>query len=143
LAAKRQHIAFDVFVNGEKVCRAGVGALGVITAGISWVRSAVKPPGVKRRSPEELFLQVGGLYNDAAGENVHPHWAHVHLSPGDHVSIKVVRAASFDPPLRVSVSTQAEIKRGEERYLKHVGKKYGWVKRRKVRAARKARVGRT
>ncbi len=136
-------IAFDVFVNGMKVCRAGVGELGVIAATVSWVRRAASKAGTARASSEELILDVGGLYNDAAGANIHPQWAHLHLAPGDRVSLRIVRAGEFDPASRVSVSTAADIKRSEELYLKHVGKKHGWVKRRKAQAIPKASVART
>ena len=143
MPSKRLHVAFDIFVNGKKPCRAGVGELGVISAGVSWVRRAASTSENAGATSEELFLDVGGLYHDAAGSNLHPHWAHVRLAPGDRVNVRIVRAASFDPASRVSVSTAADIKRGEERYLEHVGKEHGWVKRRKPRAVRKARVART
>jgi len=140
---KSFHVAFDVFVNGKKLCRAGVGELGVITAIVSWVRRAASASENASANSEELLLEVGGLYHDAARSNVHKRWAHLYLAPGDRVNVRIVRAASFDPASRVSVSSAADIKRGEERYLKHVGKKHGWVRRRKARTVCKVRVART
>ena len=56
-------IAFEVFLNGNKVCRAGVGDLGVLTTVLSWVRregrnTETKEPG---NIEEELTLNVSGL----------------------------------------------------------------------------------
>jgi hypothetical protein len=132
-----KHIAFDVFVNGKKVCRAGVGELGVVTANLSWVRR-VNGRKAAAATTEELELEVGGLHNDAAGANISSLWAHLPLKAGDRVSLRIVRAASFDPPSHVSASTPLDVKRAEERYMEHVGKKHGWVKR---RARRRSRSG--
>jgi hypothetical protein len=51
--------AFDVHLNGRKVCRAGVGHDGVLTAIVTWTRStATNRPRARR---EDLDLHVGGL----------------------------------------------------------------------------------
>jgi len=44
--------AFDVSLNGKKLCRAGIGDDGVLTTIVNWVT---------RKNTGDLFLEVGGL----------------------------------------------------------------------------------
>jgi hypothetical protein len=58
----------DVYLNDRKVCRAGVGATGVLDAMISWVKLSGAPADTARRlgqPVEEARLSVGGLRHDA------------------------------------------------------------------------------
>jgi hypothetical protein len=88
---------FDVFINGRKACRAGVGDDGVLSAIVTWVRltgPAARTARRLRQPLEESRIHVGGL---RGGE--HRTWVERDLGPGDRVSIHVVKAARPDSPL--------------------------------------------
>lgn len=90
--------ALDVFINGRKICRAGVGADGVLSAIVNWVRltgPAARTARRMRQPLEESRLHVGGLRGDEHGT-----WVAQDLQPGDHVSIHVVKAHRADPPAK-------------------------------------------
>src|ERR1700686_3917331 len=54
--------AFEVSVNGEKLCLAGIGDDGVLTTIVTWAG---------RQGDRDLFLQVGGLISRT---KEHVHW---------------------------------------------------------------------
>jgi hypothetical protein len=62
-------IAFEVFLNGNKVCRAGVGDLGVLTTVLSWVRREGRNTETRElgKIEEELTLNVSGLLSSEKG----------------------------------------------------------------------------
>ena len=89
---------FDVYVNGRKLCRAGVGKEGVLDAIVSWVKltgAAARTARRLRSRVEETRLEVGGLAGDT-----HRRWPERNLKTGDRVVIEVVAATTFDPPVR-------------------------------------------
>jgi hypothetical protein len=89
---------FDVFLNGRKLCRAGVGADGVLNAIISWAKligPAARTARQLKSPSEETKLHVGGLRGDT-----HRQWAARSLKVGDRVAVAVSRARGFDPPIR-------------------------------------------
>ena len=89
---------FDVFINGRKVCRAGVGADGVLSAIVNWVRltgPAARTARRTRQPIEESRIHVGGLRGDE-----HRTWLERDLFPGDRVSIHVVKAPRADSPTK-------------------------------------------
>jgi len=49
--------AFEIHLNGHKVCTAGIGEPGVLGAHVSWARRE------GNQLAEELILHVGGLIN--------------------------------------------------------------------------------
>ena len=66
-------IVFEVIINGKRVCRAGVGSAGVLSAIVNWVGGSPGAPrkGGRTRSGE-AWVHVGGLYGTKARTNVHP-----------------------------------------------------------------------
>jgi hypothetical protein len=59
---------FDVYVNDRKCCRAGVGADGVLTAIVNWVKLTGLAAQAARRLKqplEESRIHVGGLGRQA------------------------------------------------------------------------------
>ena len=88
---------FDVYVNDRKLCRAGVGADGVLTAIVRWVKLTGIPATKARRlrePVEETALDVGGLSKD-----VHQRWLEGRsLKAGDRVTIVIGTANASDPP---------------------------------------------
>jgi hypothetical protein len=87
---------FDVFLNDRKLCRAGVGDDGVLSAIVSWAKLTGEAAARARqyRQPlEETRLHVGGLR--AA---THRSWEERMLKHGDRISIVVSDGRTFDPP---------------------------------------------
>src|SRR5580700_10222413 len=79
--------AFVVERNSRRLCLAGVGTNGVLTAIVSHV------VGPARRS--ELKLDIGGLFSET---NEHVRWLHVDLKVGDRLALTVIETESVDKP---------------------------------------------
>jgi protein tyrosine phosphatase len=80
--------AFEVSVNGEKVCLAGIGDDGVLT---TIVHCAARQGGVG------VFLQVGGLISQT---KEHVNWINEKpLSVGDNLQVKIVETDAADNPI--------------------------------------------
>ena len=88
---------FDVYVNDQKLCRAGVGREGVLSAIIHWV-NVTGPAAFSMHGPwqpgEQVRLQVGGL-----SHNTHVSWIERQLEQGDRVSLVVANGRAADPPV--------------------------------------------
>src|SRR5262245_54264934 len=100
---------FDVFVNDEKLCRAGVGVDGVLATSVTWVKLTGEAAEEARRSNapvEETRLHVGGLSNDT-----HQRWVQRMLTVGDRVTVAIASARNADAP---SHSRKQNRKKDEE-----------------------------
>jgi hypothetical protein len=107
--------AFEVYLNGKKLCTSGVNDDGVLTAIVS---SATRP------SSEDLSLHVGGL-EGSGGE--HLLWARKKLGSGDKVQIKIIDSKSVDKPGRgARRASPAERLKQEKRYVRQMAKRFGW-----------------
>ena len=75
-------LCFEVFVNGERWCRAGIGEFGSMDAAVTWV--GVNGGGTEPPTP----LSVNGLPHGRTGV----HWGEPlrRLVPGDLVEIRLV-----------------------------------------------------
>ena len=112
--------AFKVHVNGERLCLAGVGHDGVLTAIVDYVG----------RDRERLHLHVGGLL---IPENQHVRWQDVHLNVGDEIRIRIIESDKVDiPTKRFPQDPKKEI-RSQKKYVRTMAKKLGWT----IRAGRK------
>lgn len=83
-------ICFEVYVNGEKICLAGVGESGVLSSIVSW--------GGRQGRPEiKPDLHIGGLV-----DKEHVAWTKkmYNLEVGDEVTLKIVEADTADEPIR-------------------------------------------
>jgi hypothetical protein len=113
---------FDIYVNGRKVCRAGVGEEGVLSAVVTWVKltgAAAQTARRMRKAGLETRLHVGGL---AGG--THRRWPGRMLSVGDRVSIRVATANSFDPPAATEPRDPKLREREERRYYLHLKRRF-------------------
>lgn len=89
-------IAFEVSLNDNIVCTAGVEDFGVLTAIVSRVRRRPEKSRNGKTIEEELSAEVGGL--DDSGE--HLNWLSRELQVGDCLSIKVIDIDYVDAPVR-------------------------------------------
>jgi len=90
-------IAFEILLNGEPQCIAGVGDLGVISAIICWVRRKALPAGtvIPDWEPEELSLDVGGIDSHT---DEHLKWIKRAIAVGDEITLRVFETDRIDPP---------------------------------------------
>jgi hypothetical protein len=81
--------AFEVSVNGEKLCLAGIGVDGVLTAIVNWAG---------RQGEGSFFLEVGGLISQT---KEHVHWiSQKPLSVGDNIQVKIIETDATDNPIK-------------------------------------------
>jgi hypothetical protein len=117
-------ICFDVYINGERICRAGVDAdHGVLSSILTWVRRDLDqfPPETRDRvDREELSLNVAGHISLGDRDFEHLEWVKRPLSPGDDVSIRILDTAPADEPARVRRSGPGSVPRQGRKRLEVV-----------------------
>lgn len=92
---------FEVTINGEKVCTAGVGDDGVLTSILSLVmrsKASDESGESQKDNSDNLDLRVGGLINRESGESEHVEWFHQGLAVGDEIMIRIIEASVCDEP---------------------------------------------
>ena len=96
-------IAFEISIDGEKKCTAGVADLGVTSVLASWVRRAARDAASGQPIPgsfeEELTPDVGGLIHDPDGAAVHLKWCQQRLQVGQQITLAIVETRQIDQPL--------------------------------------------
>lgn len=127
--------ALEIYVNGKKLCTAGIGDFGVLMA---TVRSDLRPAraskgGASPRIREQVGLDVGGL-NTSSWE--HLRWKTPSLRGGDEVLVKIIEAEVIDRPSRRERARTDEITRAEKKHVEQAAKRFGW-KLEKPKAVRK------
>src|SRR5262245_31648993 len=100
-------LCFEVYRNGQKLCTAGIGDFGILTALLTWVSHHPEKlarwtaDGVPQTEATELTFKVGGLHGTGdSGSGEHSEWVESDLIVGDEVRIRIVEAPSADPPSR-------------------------------------------
>jgi len=105
--------AFNVSLNGKKLCLAGVGERGVLSAIVNWVAGD---------RGADLFREVGGLANEE-----HVDWVmQKRLQVGDEVRVTIVDAESADKPVMTRRIHPAETLKAKKRYVRMMAKELGW-----------------
>lgn len=94
-------IRFEVLVNKERLCVAGVHGMGVLSAVLFWIQrqSLQRAAELSLEDKDDLILEVAGLENFGHSELEHLKWIRRSLNPGDEVTIRILNGADFDPPL--------------------------------------------
>ena len=106
--------AFQVRLNGKRICLAGIGEQGVLSTTITYV------PFRKRR---ETKLYVGGL---VLPQDEHVCWKQASLRTGDEIRLEVVETDTVDRPrFRYPRDLAAQAK-AEKHQLRKLAKKLGW-----------------
>jgi hypothetical protein len=132
-------IAFEVSLNGKKICKAGFKEFGDLCAHIDWRRG----PHVKLETAFQHEFELAELV--VAGTNVRykskkaPHlkpgfaytegleWVKRKVNVGDELTIRIVEARSLDKPReRMPGHPQDESLRANKRFVRHIAKYYGW-----------------
>ena len=106
--------AFEIYLNGEKICTAGVGNDGVLSAIVNCITG---------RSRADLHLQVGGLINPG---KEHVSWIEQkQLTLGDEIRVKVVEADSVDEPKRRTPEETAKALEDRKEYVRKLATRLG------------------
>lgn len=108
--------AFNVYLNGKKVCTAGINGNGVLGAHVSSV--------LREGASQEISLHVGGL-RSATGDHVVWHEA-LALKAGDEVRIEIADAACPDLPAISKKPDPVSDERHREDYVRQIAKQLGW-----------------
>lgn len=108
--------AFEVLINGESTCIAGVGDSGTATVIVTYV-------GASRR--HDLFLSVGGF---TPAKHEHLGWVpHRKLRTGDEILVRIIESQFSDEPMeRHNVDPNADIAE-QKQYVREMAKKFGWT----------------
>jgi hypothetical protein len=118
-------IAFDVFLNGKKLARAGVGSNGVLTAMTTWVRRRTSQRGRKRRQwDSDLSFSLVGYRSTNGDVGEHFKWEDRKLKPGDVLTIKVTTAARVDEPRHRIAEDPELVERSQKRYYQRLKRKF-------------------
>jgi hypothetical protein len=106
---------FEVFLNGERLCVAGIDGDGVLIAYLSSARI---------KGSDDLDLDVGGLVSTT---REHLKWARVGLNLGDEVRVRILESVSADEPEeRKREEPERELER-QRNYVREMAKKLGWT----------------
>jgi hypothetical protein len=112
--------AFKVYLNRKKLCLAGIGDDGVLTAITNWVSG-----GPHKTS--DLFLEVGGLVSPS---REHLNWIKQKpLRVGDEIRVKIVEKDSVDKPIDRQRADSARDLENQKAYVRAAAKQLGWTVR--------------
>jgi hypothetical protein len=113
-------IAFEIYLNDQKLCRAGIGDSGVLSAIVNW-SAATMATGIRN---ESLFLNMGGLVNP---EGKHVSWINQKpLAVGDKIQVNIVEADSVDEYQRRDPADDARLRQTKEDQVRRSAKELGW-----------------
>ena len=99
--------ALEVFINGHRLCLAGVGKNGVLSTIVNW--TSTDNLGI-----HDCDMSVGGMDCDT-GE--HLHWNVPSIGVGTEVLVRIVEAENVDPPDRgVSPRGQSAVEEVREHF---------------------------
>jgi hypothetical protein len=113
-------IAFEIYLNDQKLCRAGIGDSGVLSAIVNW-SAATMASGTRN---ESLFLNLGGLVNP---EGKHVSWINQKpLAVGDKIQVNIVEADSVDEYQRRDPADDARLRQTKEDQVRRSAKELGW-----------------
>ena len=93
---------FEVTINGKKVCTAGVGDNGVLSAILALAQRQTVSDGTgeeQNADSESVDVRVGGIINLESGVYDHLEWLHQYLSVGDEITIKIIESSECNEPL--------------------------------------------
>ena len=124
---ERSMICFETYINGKKVCLAGVGTAGVLNAILSWVNrerheaDEVRDPQATRF--EELIFSVGGM-TDHGNDSVYQDWWRKAVNVGDEIRLRIVEQERCDPPIDTRTDTADFIEKSKRAYYEQLKQEY-------------------
>ena len=95
-------IAFEILINGVKICTAGVDTdYGVLTSILSWAKRDLSQfsDKVRKKVPEEeLKLTVSGHKTYGKNDHENLQWIGRYLNIGDEITINIIDTLEVDEP---------------------------------------------
>jgi hypothetical protein len=114
-------IAFEIYLNDQRVCRAGIGDSGVLSAIVTWAATTMAN-GTRN---ESLFLNMGGLVNP---EGKHVSWINQKtLAVGDKILVNIVEADAVDEHQKRDPGDDARLRQAKEDQVRRSAKELGWT----------------
>jgi hypothetical protein len=121
-------IALKVAHNGEPVCVAGIGDLGVISSHVTWVHSLDYRTETEGEPSErvELSLHVGGLHTPM---EEHRTWDTPSIKVGDAVTVEIIETDNITPhsDARTNEQIRDAHAQDERDYVRRKAREYGWT----------------
>ena len=122
-------IAFEISIDGERKCTAGIGELGVASVIATWVHRASREPSSGRilagQFEQALTLEVGGLTHDPDGGSVQLRWLQQPLKLGQQVTLAIVETEAADPPWTRERTDPAWTEQRKRAYYERLKQEYG------------------
>jgi hypothetical protein len=122
-------IAFEIAVDGQKTCTAGVAHEGVTSVIASWVRRPSLDPttdeAIPGRFEEELTLDAGGLTRDPDGAAVRLGWLRHPLKVGQQITLTIVETPEADPPRTRDREDPSLAQRRKRQYYERLKRELG------------------
>jgi len=107
-------LAYEAFLNGDRLFLAGIDGDGVLNAMLNY--------GRKNRT-KRLYLTVGGVVN-ATNEEVR--WTCPDLKVGDEINVRVIEAVSVDEPTTRQPAPEFNLD-AQKAHVRTWIKKLGWT----------------
>jgi hypothetical protein len=122
-------IAFEISIDGQKTCTAGVSPVGVASVIADWVGRPSRDPrtgeAIDDRFEEELSLDVGGLTHDPDGASVHLKWLRLPLRVGQRITLDIVETEEADPPRTRKREDPTWAEQRKREYYERLKREYG------------------
>jgi hypothetical protein len=121
-------IAFEIEINGKKLCTAGIDAkFGVLTSILSWAKRDVGHISDEAKAKlleEELKLTVGGHISYGKDDYENVQWSGRELKPGDQIEIKIIETDEADEPKTKKRSDPKFVELQKRKYFEKLKKEY-------------------
>ncbi len=122
-------ICFEIFINGNKACTAGVDSkYGVLSSILTWVKRDLNNFSSSTRDKipsEELDLNVSGQISRSQNDYENLDWIKERLSIGDEIKIRIIESSKVDPPSKRQQSDPDFLKKQKRKYYENLKKEYG------------------
>lgn len=124
-------VVFHVFLNGTKICTAGVGEDGVLGTVITWSRNIDESPLVDF---DPIQLRVGGLMRREDGSSLFPYWVDVDLEVGDTVDVEIADMQTADDPIWPTTYDELDEENEEmtKSWIRERCQRWGWALKEKL-----------
>jgi hypothetical protein len=125
-------VGYNVYRNNERLCVAGVGEFGVLTACVAWAAHSPEKlgrwaaEGIAEQEPVELMLQVEGLKSNDHAPALHMRWVDASLRVGDEIKIRVIDASRVDPATTEYQDNPDKDLEAKKTYVRRLAKELGW-----------------
>ncbi len=113
-------IALEIHLNGQKLCRAGIGDTGVLSAIVTFATRVASAGKID----QNLFIDVAGLITP---ERKHVSWINQKpLGVGDKIQVAIVDLDSVDEYQNRNAANDHGLRQAKEDQVRRSAKELGW-----------------